>query len=163
MDSSPLSSGLLPFSFLFLFCFVYRTNTCMSYRINQLDKIWKVVVLLLYFFFCYLVNIKKSLETLLGFFLNSFFACFISWQRYVDYKRVNMDSRHGKVQLFAASIVLFYSSQNSPPLSIWIASVADTSPCQSLLVFSRFSTLKSLKCVHNDNVQYYWKEVDRRK
>lgn len=115
MDSSPLSSGLLPFSFLFLFCFVYRTNTCMSYRINQLDKIWKVVVLLLYFFFCYLVNIKKKFGNFACFFFNSFFACFISWQRYVDYKRVNMDSRHGKVQLFAASIVLFYSSQNSPP------------------------------------------------
>lgn len=77
MDSSPLSSGLLPFSFLFLFCFVYRTNTCMSYRINQLDKIWKVVVLLLYFFFCYLVNIKKKFGNFACFF---FFACFISWQ-----------------------------------------------------------------------------------
>lgn len=106
MDSSPLSSGLLPFSFLFLFCFVYRTNTCMSYRINQLDKIWKVVVLLLYFFFCYLVNIKKKF----GNFTCFFFACFISWQGKHEFP--TWESLFG-------GIVLFYSSQNRlvPPPS----------------------------------------------
>lgn len=102
MDSSPLSSELLPFSFLFLFCFVYRTNTCMSYRINQLDKIWKVVVLLLYFFFCYLVNIKKKFGNFACCF---FFACFISWQ-----------GKHGfrTWESLFGGIVLFYSSQNRP-------------------------------------------------
>lgn len=101
MDSSPLSSGLLPFSFLFLFCFVYRTNTCMSYRINQLDKIWKVVVLLLYFFFCYLVNIKKKFGN-----FACFFACFIYWQG--KHELPTLESLFG-------GIVLFYSSQNRPP------------------------------------------------
>lgn len=106
MDSSPLSSGLLPFSFLFLFCFVYRTNTCMSYRINQLDKIWKVVVLLLYFFFCYLVNIKKSLETLLGFLLVSFTG------------KVNMNYRHWKVYLAALCPFIQAKTDLCPPLPL---------------------------------------------
>lgn len=134
MDSSPLSSGLLPFSFLFLFCFVYRTNTCMSYRINQLDKIWKVVVLLLYFFFCYLVNIKKKFGN---------FACFLLVSLA---GKVNMNSRHGNF----GGIMPFYSSQNRlvapppPPPNLNCFSCRH----QSLLVF-RSSTIKSFKCARN--------------
>lgn len=136
MDSSPLSSGLLPFSFLFLFCFVYRTNTCMSYRINQLDKIWKVVVLLLYFFFCYLVNIKKKFGN-----FTWFFFLLVSLAG-----KVNMDSGHGKVYL--AALYSFIQSKTDPFPPIWIASLADTIPCKSLLVF-RSSTIKSFKCARN--------------
>lgn len=106
MDSSPLSSGLLPFSFLFLFCFVYRTNTCMSYRINQLDKIWKVVVLLLYFFFCYLVNIKKKFGN-----FTCFFFLLVSLAG-----KVNMNSRHGKVYLAAlCSFIQVKTDLCAPP------------------------------------------------
>lgn len=135
MDSSPLSSGLLPFSFLFLFCFVYRTNTCMSYRINQLDKIWKVVVLLLYFFFCYLVNIKKKFGN---------FACFLLVSLA---GKVNMNSRHGKVYLAALCPFIQAKTDLCPPSP----SHSNCFSCrrQSLLVFSRFSTLKSLKCARN--------------
>lgn len=123
MDSSPLSSELLPFSFLFLFCFVYRTNTCMSYRINQLDKIWKVVVLLLYFFFCYLVNIKKKFGN---------FACFLLVSLA---GKVNMNYRHGKVYL-AASCPFIQAKTDlcPPPPPIRIASLADASPYWYLAV-----------------------------
>lgn len=68
-----------------------------------------------------------------------------------------------KFNYLQLALYSFIQVKTAPPPSISIASVADTSPCQSLLVFSRFSTLKSLKCVHIDNVQYYWNEVDRRK
>lgn len=133
MDSSPLSSGLLPFSFLFLFCFVYRTNTCMSYRINQLDKIWKVVVLLLYFFFCYLVNIKKKFGNFAWFFF--FFACFISWQGKHEFP--TWESLFG-------GIMPFYSCAPPPPPILNCFSCRH----QSLLVF-RSSTIKSFKYARN--------------
>lgn len=72
----------------------------MSYRINQLDKIWKVVVLLLYFF-CYLVNIKKKFGN---------FACFLL----VSFTgKVNMNYRHWKVYL--AALYSFIQAKTDPP------------------------------------------------
>lgn len=94
-----------PVFFFVSFCFVYRTNTCMSYRINQLDKIWKVVVLLLYFFFCYLVNIKKKFGN---------FACFFLLLVSLAGK-VNMNSRHGKVYLAALCSFIQAKTDMCPP------------------------------------------------
>lgn len=129
MDSSPLSSGLLPFSFLFLFCFVYRTNTCMSYRINQLDKIWKVVVLLLYFFFCYLVNIKKKFGN---------FACFFLLVSLAG--KVNMNYRHGKVYLAALCPFIQAKTDLCPKKSIWTSTSFGTQ-LKAMFALKRFEHL----------------------